>query len=147
MSTLDPLEVACGEPRKEVRDRGDTMLMTVILVTFLMLGAFALISGSQQWSARRDVQAVASAAARASVQVSGAEVRGGSVAIDPFAAHARANEICAASGYTCNVSVSTTTVTVTATGNVDYSFSAPGFPTSLTASANASVQRGVVTGS
>lgn len=132
---------------RDVRDRGDTMLMTVILVTFLMLGAFALISGSQQWSARRDVQAVASAAARASVQVSGPEVRGGSVVIDPAAAQARATEICSASGYSCSVSVSVTSVTVSATGNVDYSFSAPGFPASLTASATAQVQRGVVSGS
>ena len=133
--------------RRNVRDRGDTMLMTVILVTFLMLGAFALISGSQQWSARRDVQAAASAAARASVQVSDTEVRGGRVQIDPAAAQARASEVCAASGYSCAVSVSATTVTVTLTGPVDYSFNTPGFPKSLTASATASVQRGVVSGS
>ncbi len=132
---------------RDVRDRGDTMLMTVILVTFLMLGAFALISGSQQWSARRDVQAAASAAARASVQVSGAEVRGGSVQIDPGAAQLRASQVCAASGYTCVVSVSATTAAVTLTGPVDYSFNTPGFPTSLTATATANVQRGVESGS
>jgi Flp pilus assembly protein TadG len=133
--------------RRDVRDRGDTMLMTVILVTFLMLGAFALISGSQQWSARRDVQAAAAAAARASVQVSDAEVRGGRVQIDLAAAQFRASQVCIASGYMCVVSVSATTATVTLTGPVDYSFNTPGFPTSLTASATASVQRGVVSGS
>ena len=129
------------------RDRGDTMLMTTILVKFLMIGSFALISGSQQWAARRDVQAVASAAARAGVQVTATEVRGGRVVIDPAAAQQRAEQVAAASGYTASTSVSGLSVTVSVTAPVDYSFSAPGFPSTLTATATATAQRGISTGS
>src|SRR5829696_206663 len=105
-----------GEPvdpadRRSVRDRGDTMLMTTILVAFLMVGALALISASQAWGARRDVQATAQAAARAAVQVSPSEVRGGSVTIDPGLASARASEVASASGYSVSVSVNGTTAT------------------------------------
>lgn len=126
------------------RDRGETMVMTTVLITFLVLGAWALISGSQQWGARRDVQAVSSAAARAGAQVSNAEVRGGSVVIDPARATSRAEAVLSASGYSGGVSVSGLTVTVTATGSVDYAFPAPGFPTSLAATSSASAVRGVL---
>lgn len=129
-----------------VRDRGDTMLMTTILVTFLLLGAFALVSASQAWGARRDVQATAQAAARAAVQVSPSEVRGGAVVIDPWLASQRAADVAAASDYTSSVSVSGITVTVTVTAPVAYNFNAPGFPNSLTATATATIQRGVLEG-
>lgn len=144
--------VAIDGPRDEVaaerrvRDRGDTMLMTTIFVTFLMMGAFALISASQAWGARRDVQATAQAAARAAVQVTPEEVRGGRVVIDHARAGARASEVAAASGYSASVSVSGVSVTATVSGPVSYSFSAPGFPGSMTASATATVQRGVESG-
>lgn len=127
-------------------DRGDTMLMTAILVTFLMIGAFALISAGQQWGARRDVQAAAQAAARAAVQVTAAEVRGGEVVIDPWLASQRAADVAAASGYTSAVAVSGTSVAVTLTGSVSYNYDAPGFPDSLTATATATIQRGVLAG-
>lgn len=132
--------------RRAVRDRGDTMLMTTVLVGFLMVGAFALISAGQAWGARRDVQASAQAAARAAVQVSPSEVRGGSVAIDPGLAAARASEVAAASGYSVAVSVSGTSATATVTGAVDYAFGGAGFPGSMTATATAQVQRGVYAG-
>ena len=137
-----------GADRRDapVRDRGDTMLMTTILVAFLMVGAFALISASQAWGARRDVQATAQAAARAAVQVSPQEVRGGSVAIDPAMATARANEVATASGYNASIAVSGTTVTATVSGSVSYAFGGAGFPSSMTAPATASVQRGVFSG-
>lgn len=139
---------AASEDRRRVttRDRGDTMLMTTILVTFLMLGAFALIAASQSWGARRDVQAAAQAAARAAVQVSPDEVRGGRVEIDPYLAAQRAESVASASGYASAVSVSGLSVTVTVTGDVTYSFEAPGFPPSLTATATATVQRGIFAG-
>ncbi|MGB3737056.1 MAG: pilus assembly protein TadG-related protein [Ilumatobacter sp.] len=125
------------------RDRGETMLMTTVLIGFLLIGSWALISGSQQWGARRDTQAVASAAARAGAQVSEAELRGGSVMIDPSLASQRANAVLSASGYAGGVSVNGLTVTVTATGSVDYAFPSPGFPSSLTSSATSSAVRGV----
>jgi Flp pilus assembly protein TadG len=127
----------------ESRDRGETMLMTVVLITFLLLGSWTLISASQQWGARRDVQAVSSAAARAGAQVSEVEVRGGSVAIDPSRAEGRAAAVLAASGYTGSVSVDGLTVTVVATGSVDYAFPAPGFPGQLSATSTAIAVRGV----
>ena len=127
----------------EQRDRGDTMLMTVVLITFLMLASWTLISASPQWGARRDVQAVSSAAARAGAQVSELEVRGGSVTINPSQAESRAAAVLAASGYTGTVTVSGLTVTVTATGSVDYAFPAPGFPGQLSATSSAVAVRGV----
>lgn len=129
-----------------VRDRGDTMLMTTILVTGLLIGTFALVSAGQAWGARRDVQAAAQASARAAVQVSAFEVRGGEVAIDPWLASQRAAEVAAASGYTSSVEITDTSVTVSVTGPVSYNFAAPGFPDSITATATATIQRGVLTG-
>jgi Flp pilus assembly protein TadG len=128
-----------------IRDRGDTMLMTTVLVVFLMIGAFALISAGEAWATRRDVQATAQAAARAAVQVSAEEVRGG-VAIDPGMASARAAEVASASGYVASVSVSGTSVTATVTGAVEYAFGGAGFPSSMTATATATVERGVFAG-
>ena len=103
----------------ESRDRGETMLMTVVLITFLLLGSWTLISASQQWGARRDVQAVSSAAARAGAQVSEVEVRGGSVTIDPARRHHERRRCCQRRD-TRAVSVNGLTVTVIATGSVDY---------------------------
>lgn len=145
MTALDPIVAESNDVRSPVRDRGDTMLMTTILVTFLMIGAFALISAGEAWSVRRDVQASAQAAARAAVQVTPEEVRGGA-AIDPTLAMARAEEVAAASGYTASVTVSGTTVTATVTGEVTYAFDAPGFPGSMTATATADLERGVLSG-
>ncbi len=124
-------------------DRGEVMVMTVVLIAFLTLGAWALLSASQQWGARRDVQAAASAAARAGAQVSETEIRGGSVMIDPALASARASSVLAASGYSGSVSVNGLAVTVNASGSVNYAFPAPGFPSSLSASATATAVRGV----
>lgn len=129
-----------------VRDRGDTMLMTTILVAFLMVAAFALVSASQAWGARRDVQATAQAAARAAVQVTDAEVRGGGVRIDPALAAQRASDVATASGYVVSVTVTGTTATATVTAPVTYAFPTPGFADSMTATASADVQRGVFAG-
>ena len=129
-----------------MRDRGDTMLMTTILVTGLLIGALALVSAGQAWGARRDVQAAAQASARAAVQVSAFEVRGGEVVIDPWLASQRAADVATASGYTSSVEITGDSVTVTVTGPVAYNFEAPGFPDSITATATATIQRGVLTG-
>ena len=128
-----------------VRDRGDTMLMTTILVTFLMLGAFALISASQAWAARRDVQAVAQSAARAAVQVGPSEARDG-IRLDPGLAAQRATTVASAAGYTATIHITGDQVTVTVTAPVAYRYAAPGFPTSMTATATATYQRGITTG-
>jgi len=125
------------------RDRGDVMAMTTIVVVFLMLSAWALISASQQWGARRDVQATAAAAARAAAQVGPDEIRAGVVGIDPIAAEARASVIFAASGHTGSVTVDGVTVTVTAVAPVTYAFPTPGFPASVTSRSSALASRGV----
>jgi len=135
--------VSCDQQGQTVRDRGETMVMTTVLIAFLLIGSWALISGSQQWGARRDVQAAATAASRAGAQVSPAEVRAGSATLDPALAAVRANAVLTASGYSGSVSVNGLTVSVTATGPVDYAFPAPGFPGSLSASAQATAVRGV----
>lgn len=141
MATASTTAPRTGQ-RRAAGEAGDTMLMTVVLLSFLMVAAWALISGSQQWGARRDTQAVASAAARAGAQVSDAEVRGG-LSIDPTLASERANRVLSASGFSGSVSVNGAVVTVRATGSVGYAFPAPGFPSTLTATASSTSARGV----
>jgi len=116
--------------------------MTVVLVVFLMFAAWALVSASQQWAARRDVQGVAAAAARAGAQGDPVAIRQGGI-IDENAAVARAQAIIAQAGYTGRVSVNDRTVTVSVTGRVGYAFPSPGFPSAITATASAVVVSGV----
>ena len=123
-------------------DRGSVMPMTVILIAFLMLGSWSLISASQQWSARREAHAAAAAAARAGAQGDPNQFRAGLV-IDPDAATDRAQVILAATGYTGTVTIDGLSVTVTVDVPVDYAFPSAGFPSSVSGSATAVVQRGV----
>ena len=123
-------------------DRGSVMPMTVILIAFLMVGAWSLVSASQQWSARREAHAAAAAAARAGAQGDPNQLRAGLV-IDPDTATGRAQAILAATGYTGIVTVDGLTVTVTVDVPVDYAFPSAGFPSTVSGSASAVVQRGV----
>lgn len=129
-------------PPDRDRDRGSVMPMTTILVTFLMIAAWSLASASQQWSTRRDVHAVAASAARAAAQGDPLALRSGTV-LDPDAAVARAESIINASGYAGSVAIDGLSVTVTVTAPIQYSFPSPGFPSSVTGTASAVVQRGV----
>ena len=124
------------------RDRGSVMPMAVILVTFLMIGSWSLISASQQWAARRDVQGVAAAAARAGAQGDQNALRRGAV-LDPDAAVERAQAIITAAGYSGAVTIDGGTVTVSASAGIDYAFPAPGFPGTVQASASAVAVSGV----
>ena len=128
-------------PNQE-RDRGSIMPMATILVAFLMIGSWSLISASQQWAARRDVQGVAASAARAGAQGDQQALRRGGV-LDPDAAADRAQAIIAASGYAGVVSVDGDSVTVSVTAGIDYAFPAPGFPGSVDATASAVAVSGV----
>ena len=123
-------------------DDGSVMPMTTILVVFLMLGAWALVSASQQWSARRDAYGVAASAARAGAQGDPNQLRRGGV-LDTLEATARAQSIITASGYTGTVDITGDTVRVQITAAVDYHFPSPGFPTTVTGSATAIAQPGV----
>jgi Flp pilus assembly protein TadG len=123
-------------------DRGSVMPMTVILIAFLMVGTWSLVSASQQWSARREAHAAAAAAARAGAQGDPDQFRAGLV-IDPDAATGRAQAILAATGYSGTVTIDGLTVTVTVDVPVDYAFPSAGFPSSVSGSATAVVQRGV----
>ncbi len=126
----------------DARDRGSVMPMTTILVAFLMVATWSLVSATQQWSARRDAHAAAAAAARAGAQGDATALRSGGV-IDEGAAIERAEAILAASGYSGSVSVDGDTVTVTASAGVGYAFPAPGFPETVSGSATAVALRGV----
>jgi hypothetical protein len=118
--------------------------MATVLVIFLMVGAWSLVSASQQWNTRREVHAVAAAAARAGAQSDPDTLRAGAGAVlDPGAATQRAQAILAASGYTGAVTVDGISVTVTVTGTVGYAFPSPGFPDSVTGTASAIARRGV----
>lgn len=124
-------------------DDGSVMPMAVILITFLIVAMFSLVSASQAWGERRDAQAVAAAAARAAAQPGSAEIVGGRVQLDPDAATARAQTVLVDSGHSGSVSVAGTRVTVTATGTVDYAFAAPGFPSTMTATASADANNSI----
>lgn len=123
-------------------DSGSVMPMATILIVFLMVGAWALVSAAQQWNTRRDVHAVAAAAARAGAQGDPADLRGGTV-LDPDHAAQRAQAILAAAGYTGTVNVDGTSVTVTVTAAVDYAFPSPGFPAAVSGTASAAARPGV----
>src|SRR5829696_3886755 len=94
-----------GNRRRGRGDAGDVMLMATVFVMFLIIGAWALVSGAQQWGARREAQATAAAAARAAAAVSPAEVRNGTVTVDGSAAAARAAAVWSAAGYAGSMSV------------------------------------------
>jgi hypothetical protein len=111
----------------------------------LMLGAWALVSASQQWGTRREAYAVAAAAARAGAQGDPQQLRTGGV-LDADAASGRAQAIVAASGYSGSVHVDGDTVIVTVTAGVDYAFPSPGFPDTVSGSSTAVAQRGVAGG-
>jgi Putative Flp pilus-assembly TadE/G-like len=134
-------------PTRNVRrrcrgDEGSVMPMATIFVIFLMIGAWALVSASQQWGARREAHAVAASAARAGAQGDQNMLRTGGV-LDPDTAAQRAQAILTASGYSGSVSVDGATVTVTVTATVEYAFPAPGFPGAVSGSSTAIAQRGV----
>lgn len=123
-------------------DDGSVMPMATILVVFLTIGAWALVSASQQWAARRDAYAVAASAARAGAQGDPAQLRRGNV-LDTAAAAERARSIINASGYSGSVDIAGDTVRVQIIATVDYHFPSPGFPASVTGSATAVAQPGV----
>ena len=124
------------------RDRGSVMPMTCVLIAFLMMGAWSLVSASQQWAVRRDAQGVAAAAARSGAQGDGQALRRGAM-LDADAAAARAHAIIGAAGYSGDVSVNGATVTVIVHAGVTYAFPSPGFPSSVNASASAAAVSGV----
>jgi hypothetical protein len=134
--------IAAAASKRCRGDRGSVMPMATVLVIFLMIGAWALVSASQQWSMRREVHAVAAAAARAGAQSDPDTLRAGAV-LDPAAAARRAQAILAASGYSGAVTVSGMAVTVTVTGDVAYAFPSPGFPDQVSGTASAVARRGV----
>jgi hypothetical protein len=118
------------------------MPMATILIVFLMIGAWALVSASQQWNTRRDVHAVAAAAARAGAQGDPDSLRTGTV-LNPQHVAERAQAIIAAAGYHGTIAVDGAAVTVTVTATVDYAVPSPGFPATVTGTASASPQPGV----
>lgn len=144
------MNTSCGRsgPERRSGDCGETMLMTTVLISFLMLASWALISGAEQWGARRDIQAAASAASRAGAQVTEEEVRGGILVLDPALVQQRVDLVLGASGYSGSAVIVEDgfTVRVTATGPVSYAFPAPGFPASLTATGSSSAVSGVRSG-
>lgn len=127
-------------------DGGSVMPMTTILIVFLMIGCWALLSASQQWNARREANAVAAAAARAGAQGDGAALRSSQV-LDPASAAERAHAILTSSGATGTVAINGATVTVTAHVAVDYAFPSAGFPAIVGGTASATATRGVTAGS
>lgn len=130
---------AGSDRRRGSGDRGDTMLMAAIFMVFLMASSWALISASQAWNARRDTAAVASSAARAAAQGDG---RTGAT-VDAAAATARAESVIAAAGMTGTVNVSGQLVLIEVVDVVDYAFPAPGFASTMAATATAALIEGV----
>jgi Flp pilus assembly protein TadG len=116
--------------------------MTTVLVAFLMVSAWSLISASQQWGARRDAYAAAAAAARAAAQADPHSLRHGLI-VDEAMAVDRAQAVLTAAGYQGSVVVEGERVTVTVNAPVEYAFPSPGFPSEVTGTATAVARRGV----
>ena len=123
-------------------DEGTVMIMTTILISFLMVAGWALVSATQQWTTRRDAYATAAAAARAGAQADPTTLRTGTL-VDPDTATSHALEVLQAAGYHGDVTVNGPTVTVRVTATVDYAFPAPGFHATVTGLATATARRGV----
>ena len=121
-------------------DEGSYMPMAAIVVVFLMVASFTLISATQQWNARREARSIAAAAARAGAQGS---VTGRGEFFDPTQATERAQAVLGAAGAGGSVRVQGTNVTVTVTMVVGYTFPAPGLPGSVSGSSTAGTHRGV----
>ena len=120
------------------------MPMATILVVFLVVGFWALVSAGQAWTARRDAYAAAAVAAAAGAQGSIDQLRaGGGGDLDPAVATRRAEQVIAASGYRGTVRVVGQTVTVTVTATVHYTLPSPGLPTDVNGTATARARRGV----
>ena len=121
-------------------DEGSYMPMAAIVVVFLMVASFTLISATQQWNARREARSIAAAAARAGAQ--GSDTGRGEF-FDPTQATQRAQAVLGAAGAGGSVRVQGTNVTVTVTMLVGYTFPAPGLPGSVSGSSTAGTHRGV----
>ena len=121
-------------------DEGSYMPMAAIVVVFLMVASFTLISATQQWNARREARSIAAAAARAGAQ--GSDTGRGEF-FDPTQATQRAQAVLGAAGAGGSVRVQGTNVTVTVTMVVGYTFPAPGLPGSVSGSSTAGTHRGV----
>jgi hypothetical protein len=128
--------------RPEPDDEGSVMPMVTVFVLFLMLGAWALVSSSQQWNARREAHATAAAAARAGAQGDALALRSGAV-LDPDSARVRAQRILDASGYRGSISIDDASVTVNVTVPINYAFPAPGFGATVSGSSTATARRSV----
>ena len=131
-----------GPTSRHRNEHGDIMTMTSIFVVFLMVAFWALMSASQQWNTRRDVQGVAAAAARAAAQGDSVAIRSGTI-IDPAVAQSSAMAVLEAAGYRGTVKIDGLDVTVVVTGTVAYAFPSPGFDGEVTATAQARLVRGV----
>jgi hypothetical protein len=118
------------------------MPAATIFVVFLMFGAWALTSASQQWATRRDVHGVAAAAARAAAQADPSSLRSGGI-IETETATARAQTIIALAGYSGTVVIAGDAVIVTVTAPVEYAFPALGFPATVSGRSTAVVARAV----
>ena len=121
-------------------DEGSYMPMAAILVVFLMVASFTLISATQQWNARREARSLAAAAARAGAQGNDS---GRGEFFDPTQATQRAQAVLGAAGAGGSVRVQGNNVTVTVTMVVGYTFPAPGLPGSVSGSSTAGTHRGV----
>jgi len=99
-------------------ERGNVSLFVVLLLPALFLAAGLVLDGGRQIQARREAHGHAAAAARAAVQLTDAEVRGG--ALDPGSAVARAAAELGRLGAAGAARVSGDSVTVTVTAGVDY---------------------------
>jgi Flp pilus assembly protein TadG len=121
-------------------DEGSYMPMVAIVVVFLMVASFTLISATQQWNARREARSIAAAAARAGAQGNDS---GRAEFFDPTQATQRAQAVLGAAGAGGSVRVQGTNVTVTVTMVVAYTFPAPGLPGTVEGTSTAGTHRGV----
>lgn len=141
---------APSEGRSRHRERGEVMLTTIVLVAALLLAATILLSASEQWEARRKAAAAAASMSRAAAQGEPNLIRQGLSGVDPVAAQQRVAAVVQAlnasdpgGGYRGQlVAIDGVLVTAEASIAVNYTFPLPGFPDTVTGSAQAEAVRG-----
>jgi Flp pilus assembly protein TadG len=126
-------------------ERGETLVMSVILLTALLVSITTLISASEQWEARRKAAAAATTMARSAAQGDPILLRQGATGLDPAVAQRRVDAVLAAlngddteATYEGRITaLHGLEVATEATVSIRYTFPLPGFPDRVSGTATA----------
>ena len=122
-------------------ERGSILPMALVFIAGLATVVLTFISAQEGWAVRRNAQMTATAAARAGAQVAPVDWR--AVQGPAPGALTRAESVLASQGYQGSVHLSADEVVVTVVAPIQHTFPMPWLPTTVQATASASVVRGI----